>query len=70
VGPEIKTSPPPHASRKFLTHPTPDCQPALLAGDLATVLAPLQRGLGSREHAAFVERLRAGSAETGPPAPV
>ncbi len=42
--------------------------PALLAGDLATVLATLQRGLASPEHAAFVERLRAGSPETGPAA--
>jgi len=31
---------------------------ALLAGDVATVLAELQRGLGTDEHAAFVERLR------------
>ena len=33
--------------------------PALLAGDAATVLATLQAGLASPEHAAFVERLRA-----------
>ena len=32
---------------------------ALLAGDVATVLAELQRGLDTDEHAAFVERLRA-----------
>jgi Uma2 family endonuclease len=32
--------------------------PALLAGDLAAVLAELQKGLGTPEHAAFVERLR------------
>jgi Uma2 family endonuclease len=31
---------------------------ALLVGDLATVLAELQKGLGTAEHAAFVERLR------------
>ena len=31
--------------------------PALLAGDLATVLAELQKGLGTAEHATFVERL-------------
>ncbi len=31
---------------------------ALLAGDLATVLAELQKGLETAEHAAFVERLR------------
>jgi Uma2 family endonuclease len=31
---------------------------ALLAGDLATVLAELQKGLGTPGHAAFVERLR------------
>lgn len=31
---------------------------ALLAGDLATVLAELQKGLGTAEHAAFVERLQ------------
>lgn len=31
---------------------------ALLAGDLATVLAELQNGLGTLEHAAFIERLR------------
>jgi Uma2 family endonuclease len=30
---------------------------ALLAGDLATVLADLQKGLATAEHAAFVERL-------------
>jgi Uma2 family endonuclease len=36
--------------------------PALLAGDLAAVLAELQRGLASPEHAAFLERLRAPSA--------
>ena len=33
---------------------------ALLAGDVAGVLAALQQGLGTPEHAAFVERLRAG----------
>jgi Uma2 family endonuclease len=33
--------------------------PALLAGDMASVLATLQEGLASAEHAAFVERLRA-----------
>lgn len=32
---------------------------ALLAGDMTTVLATLQLGLASPEHAAFVERLRA-----------
>jgi Uma2 family endonuclease len=32
--------------------------PALLAGDLAAVLATLQEGLASPEHAAFVARLR------------
>lgn len=32
--------------------------PALLAGDLAAVLATLQEGLATPEHAAFVERLR------------
>lgn len=32
--------------------------PALLAGDLAAVLATLQEGLASPEHATFVERLR------------
>ena len=31
---------------------------ALLAGDLATVLTELQKGLGTAEHAAFVERLQ------------
>ena len=31
---------------------------ALLAGDMARVLAELQAGVGSPEHAAFVERLR------------
>lgn len=34
---------------------------ALLAGDLATVLAVLGQGLASEEHAAFVARLRDGS---------
>ncbi len=34
---------------------------ALLAGDLASVLAELRRGIGTAEHAAFVERLRAAS---------
>lgn len=33
--------------------------PAMLAGDMATVLAELQKGLNSPEHAAFVERLAA-----------
>ena len=33
---------------------------ALLAGDVAGVLAALQQGLGTPEHAAFVKRLRAG----------
>ena len=33
--------------------------PSLLAGDLAAVLATLQEGLASPEHAAFLERLRA-----------
>jgi Uma2 family endonuclease len=33
--------------------------PALLARDLAAVLATLQKGLASSEHAAFVERGRA-----------
>src|SRR5262249_40700997 len=32
--------------------------PALLAGDLATVLGEVQKGLGTPQHAAFVERLR------------
>jgi Uma2 family endonuclease len=36
--------------------------PALFAGDLAAVLAELQRGLASPEHATFLERLRAPSA--------
>ncbi|MBI3763667.1 MAG: Uma2 family endonuclease, partial [Chloroflexi bacterium] len=31
---------------------------ALLEGDLATVLAELQKGLASDEHSAFVERLK------------
>jgi Uma2 family endonuclease len=31
---------------------------ALLAGDLAAVLAELQKGIGTPEHAAFVERLQ------------
>ena len=31
---------------------------ALLSGDLAGVLAELQKGLGTAEHAAFIERLR------------
>ena len=34
---------------------------ALLAGDLATVLTELQRGLGTDEHSAFVKRLGAAS---------
>ena len=34
---------------------------ALLAGDIATVLAELRRDLDSDEHAAFVKRLRAPS---------
>jgi Uma2 family endonuclease len=34
---------------------------ALLRGDLAQVLAVLQRGIASPEHAAFVEKLRAAS---------
>jgi Uma2 family endonuclease len=33
-------------------------QTALLSGDLATVLAKLQQGLGTPEHKAFVERLQ------------
>jgi Uma2 family endonuclease len=37
--------------------------PAMLRSDLATVLAVLQQGLQSPEHAAFVERLRHMSAE-------
>jgi hypothetical protein len=32
--------------------------PALLADDLAKVLATLQQGITSDEHSAFVERLR------------
>ena len=32
---------------------------AMLAGDMATVLAELQKGLNSQEHAAFVKRLAA-----------
>jgi hypothetical protein len=32
--------------------------PALLAGDLAAVLAELQKGIGTAEHKALVERLR------------
>jgi Uma2 family endonuclease len=44
--------------------------PALLARDLAAVLATLQAGLASPEHAAFVERLRpAPSAPDSPPRP-
>jgi Uma2 family endonuclease len=39
--------------------------PALLGGDMAAVLATLQRGLASPEHAAFVERLQAGSPDAG-----
>jgi len=35
---------------------------ALLAGDLAQVLAELQKGLGTTEHASFVERLQGKSA--------
>jgi Uma2 family endonuclease len=35
---------------------------ALLAGDMATVLAELQKELGAPEHAAFVERLQGKSA--------
>jgi hypothetical protein len=31
---------------------------ALLADDVATVLSELQKGIGTPEHAAFVERLR------------
>ncbi len=34
---------------------------ALLAGDVATVFAELQRGLDTEEHAAFVKRLQAAS---------
>ena len=34
---------------------------ALLAGDVAGVLAALQTGVGTPEHAAFVERLQAGA---------
>ena len=34
---------------------------ALLSGDVATVLAELQRGLDTDEHAAFVDRLRTAS---------
>jgi Uma2 family endonuclease len=37
--------------------------PALLSGDLAKVLATLQQGLASPEHAAFVERLQATTRE-------
>ena len=33
---------------------------ALLAGDVAGVLAALQTGIGTPEHVTFVERLRAG----------
>ena len=40
--------------------------PALLAGDLATVLEVLQQGLRSPEHTAFVERLRAGAPQARP----
>ena len=44
--------------------------PALLARDLAAVLATLQAGLASPEHTAFVERLRAApSASDSPPQP-
>ena len=44
--------------------------PALLARDLAAVLATLQAGLASPEHAAFVERLRAAApARDVPPQP-
>ena len=38
--------------------------PALLAGDLATVLAELQNGLATTEHTAFVEHLREKSKPT------
>jgi Uma2 family endonuclease len=37
--------------------------PALLAGEMTAVLATLNRGLASPEHAAFVERLRAESSK-------
>jgi hypothetical protein len=36
--------------------------PALLAGDVARVLAVLQQGLATADHAAFVERMRTASA--------
>jgi Uma2 family endonuclease len=41
--------------------------PALLARDLAAVLATLQAGLTSPEHAAFLERLRAAPSVSEPP---
>ena len=41
---------------------------ALLAGDVANVLADLRRGLDSDEHAAFVKRLQA-AAQTAKPTP-
>jgi hypothetical protein len=39
---------------------------ALLSGDSARVLAVLQQGIASAEHAEFVSRLRPGTAETPP----
>lgn len=39
------------------------CVPALLGGDLARVLAELQIGLASEEHAAFVKRLTSAVSE-------
>jgi Uma2 family endonuclease len=41
--------------------------PALLAGDMAAVLATLQNGLASPEHAAFVAHLRETPAPSEPP---
>lgn len=39
---------------------------ALLAGDVARVLAVLQEGVGTSEHGGFVERLRSGSQDDPP----
>ncbi len=44
--------------------------PALLAGDLAAVLAVLQQGLATPAHAAFVESLRSAAGMRGVGAPV
>jgi Uma2 family endonuclease len=39
--------------------------PAILRGDLARVLTVLQQGIGSAEHAAFVERIAVGKRKQG-----